>query len=127
MAWVKMNSGHVYEWDDSIAVGSLITAYHQGYHVLERIEFVDPKPRNPNLLGSIFDNFVVEYSDDLMREIPIFHYCQVLRANGLPGKALRRSCSAMYCQLVTSEVALKQRNDEIEAANTKFNNIFKYL
>jgi len=104
MQYVKANTGVVLEWDDTITVGTLIRTYYSGYWVLTGIEIKDEKPRNPKLLDTVFDTYLIEWSDkDLYPTCPIFHFTQMLKEDGSPSKRNTKSCSASYCHRVTIE------------------------
>lgn len=126
MQYVKYNSGVVFEWDDTIAVGTLIRTYYQGYWLLTNIEFQEPRVRN--LEGTIFDSYPVEWSNkELYPEVPILHFVQVLREDGTKSKKDKKSCSACHCSRVTVGMASAKMAEEINTAKTKYAAILNYL
>ena len=119
MAFVKFSNGYVSMWDDTITVGTLITTYHSGYHVLERIEFREiPK----NHCGVT----VVEH-DTQDSYPPVFHYVKVLSSAGDKSKVIRNSCEASFCKRVTAESVIAQYQAEIEAAAKKREAISQFI
>lgn len=127
MTYIKYSSGVVREWDETITVGTLIRTYNDGYHILENIEFPDPKPRNPALLGTVFDVWPIEFSDPSIQAEPIFHYVKVLKGDGTKSKAIRGSCAAGYCSRVTEKEAMDQLATEILAAHDKYAALYQFL
>ena len=127
MTYIKFSNGVVREWDETISVGTLIRTYNDGYHILENIEFPDPKPRNPELAGTIFDNWPVEFSDPSIQAEPIFHYVKVLKGDGTKSKAVRGKCAAGYCSRVTEPEAMDAMAREVLAARDKDAAILQFL
>jgi hypothetical protein len=93
-------------YDESITVGTLITAYHKGYHILERIEF---------LTG--------EFSDDT----PVFYYTKIANDDGTPSRADRNSCHAGFCVAVTRDYIDNQLAKELNKATLKHETLEKLL
>lgn len=121
MAYIKFENGFVSKWDETISVGSLITTYNDGYHVLMRIEFREQLPgdrRNP----------VVEWSDkEAYPYTPVFHYEKVLKGDGTKSKALTGQCDASFCKRVTLGDALAEMDKAREAATNKVLAIKQFL
>jgi hypothetical protein len=97
MVTVVSPNGVSLEWDDTLEVGQLITGYHVGYHILERIEY-----RN--------------------RSTPLFHYVRVDGRN-----KYRNSCDASFCHRVTIEMIEREHQDSINAANRLAETLMGYL
>jgi len=128
MQFIRYSNGHILEWDDTISVGTLIRTRFQGYWILTEIEFTKPKPRVPSLKGTIFDTYPIEWSNkDLNEDVPIFHFTQVLRADGTKSKANTKNCHACYCSRVTEEEAMDHMAREILTARDKYAAILNYL
>lgn len=120
MAFIKFESGVKLVWDETISVGELILTYHDGYHILERIEFRD--------LPEGYQDVHMEFSDkEAYPFSPLFHYVKVLKGDGTKSKALRSRCDASYCSRVSPELVKKQLDVEIEACTKKFNAIMTFL
>lgn len=127
MAYVKYSNGVVLEWDENISVGSLITTYNDGYHILTEIQFREEKPVPKELEGTIFGPRLVESSDPFYTASPIFHYTKVLKGDGTKSKAIRASCDASYCRKVTKDWTETQRAREVALAEAKAAAIATFL
>lgn len=78
-------------------VGDIITAYHKGYHRLDRIE---KRYITEDLL-----RYDVYKDKKLGDEIsPLFHYTTLLDSNGNPKKKTQ-CCDAAFCRLATESIA----------------------
>jgi len=120
MAFVKFESGVKLVWDETISVGELILTYYSGYFILERIEFADA-PKGSSCKA-------VEWSDkEAYPYPPSFHLVKVLKDDGTPSKAIRKSCCAYYCSRVTKDEVQALLCKEIDAANVKFSAISSFL
>lgn len=122
MAFIKYDNGYISHWDETITVGSLITTYNEGYHILTRIDFRD----QPKLTGYVTPA-IVERSHPEYDCSPVFHYVKVLKSDGTPSKRITSQCSAVYCQRVTKEQAKEAMLKAIKAEEQKFQAILKYL
>ena len=122
MAFIKYDNGYISHWDETITVGSLITTYNEGYHILTRIDFRDP----PKLTGYA-NPAIVERSHPEYDYTPIFHYVKVLKSDGTPSKRLTSSCDASYCKRVTREDAEAAMKDAIAREERKFLAILNYI
>ena len=97
------SGSYVAFWDDELKLGDLITAYHQGYHELVKIEL-----RRSNT--------------------PLFHYVMRFDSNGRPSKAKRvRTCDAAYCRsaLTNLEKEIEKREEEVLKLNGLRNNLLE--
>lgn len=97
------------EYDNTINVGSLITAYHKGYHILTRIEFRG------------------QLGDPNFENTPIFHYVKVLNDNGTISKGKANSCNAGFCEEITIEKAEDICQRKIDEAVEQKIAMMKYL
>jgi len=125
MVKCEFSNGVVHEWDDTITLGSLITTYNDGYHILTRIEFrdrvSDPARRDdPEYVK--FHPYVVSGENP-----PVFHYVKVLKGDGTKSKAITASCSSKYCRKVTLETAAADLRDTCQKANEKYHAIQRFL
>lgn len=103
MQEVTCQNGVVLTWDDTISVGTLITAYHAGYHVVTGIEFRDHSP-------------------------PIFTYNRVVSKDGVRVNSKRQeSCDASYCRKITQETIKKIFREEVNAAIVKRENLSEFV
>lgn len=80
------------EWDKSIEVGDIITAYHDGYHRLDKIEL---------RFYAANDIFVKRGEAKVGEEYsPLFHYTKVMSSNGKKFRnGQKNCCDASYCKL----------------------------
>lgn len=91
-------------YDESITVGTLITTYHKGYHILTRLEF-----------NGFSDN------------APVFHYQKVLNEDGTESNDIDNHCHASYChRVLITEVQSKIEKD-IQALHRKREAISKFV
>lgn len=128
MEHIRYNNGVLLEWDETISVGTLIRTYYKGYWILTSIEFTTPKPRVESLKGTIFDNYPIEWSNkDLYEDVPIFHFTQVLKEDGMRSKSNTKKCSACYCSRVTRQEVYDQYDTETRAATDKQASILNFL
>lgn len=126
MAHVLYSSGVKLEWDENLSVGSLIRTYHAGYWILERIEFREER-KAPQHADPMWHPVPVEWSHDDMKEVPIYHSCQVLRDDGTPSKKARKSCAASYCRRITKDYMDAQLEREHTKADAKATAIAEFL
>jgi hypothetical protein len=128
MEYIRYSNGNILEWDETISVGTLIRTYYKGYWVLHEIEFTAAKPRVESLKGTIFDNYAIEWSNkDLYEDVPVFHFTQVLKADGTKSKNITKSCPACYCSRVTEPEAMDLMAREILAARDKYAAIYPFV
>lgn len=103
MEKVVHENGVVLEWDDTLTVGELITAYRDGYHILTRFEF-----REGNT--------------------PLVYYINVVKPNGVrvkkPGATL--VCDASYVRRVSREDVQRIYEAEVNAAILKRDNLLNF-
>jgi len=125
MAYLLYSNGVRLEWDENLSVGTLIRTYYSGYWILENIEFREPTPPRP--IGDPWRTELVEWSHDDMKEVPIFHFCQVLNNNGQPTKKNRKSCAASYCVKVDKVYMETQAAQEHALADAKAAAIATFL
>ena len=111
MATITNSNGYVSNWDETITVGTLITAYHSGYFILERIDHRDQDDGEP----------------DFERQAPVFHYVKVVSTSGLPSAKVRQCCDASFCARVTKETIASILAVETGMALEKHNELLKYL
>jgi len=80
-------------WDDRIKIGSIITAYRQGYHVVTDIELRGDKQN------------------------PLIHYQVLLTSKGTPSKRIIDVCDASFCVLASEEIPkhIQQLEEHIAA------------
>ena len=74
------------QYDTTIKVGDLITAYHKG---IWRVITIETRKNNS----------------------PLFHYRQVLTQSYKPGKNMVRCCDASYCMKVDDAYIQKLQDD----------------
>ena len=106
---ITYSNSVVLEYDDTIMVGQLISAYHKGYHVVTRIEFREQDDQ-PGKAAS-----------------PILHYVKVLDDAGKPSKALKNSCDASFCRKITLEIARQLQDEAAQRAYRRLGAMTKYL
>jgi hypothetical protein len=114
MKTINYENGAVLTYDDTLTVGELIvTGCAPGYFVLIGIKF----------------------REEMM---PLFQCAQVLDRDGFNlytdpsdiNAALGRPdfvCDASHCKRVTLEDVRRERDDAVQAANQRFNNIATFL
>ncbi len=104
MQEVRFDNGVVLQWDDTLKVGELITAYASGYHILTMFEFRD---------GST----------------PLIHYVTVVKENGdrvkKPGTP--KVCDASYVRRVTRQDVLDLYTTEHNAIIKKRDNLLDFV
>lgn len=97
MVEVRYPNGVVLHWDDTITVGSLITAYHKGYHIVTSIDWRKD-------------------------ETPLFTYSRVDGPRRTTG-----TCDASYCVRITREMIEAMRLKEINAAVQKAQRLLDFV
>jgi hypothetical protein len=80
MKEVTYESGLKLLWDDRIQVGSIITAYRPGYHIVTSIE------------------------DRGKKSTPLIHYRTLLNSKGKKSKNTSERCDASYCRLASEQI-----------------------
>ncbi len=97
MTTITYAGGVKLDFDETIKVGDIITAYQSGYH-----KVTDITPR-------------YQKNGDVM--IPLFTYCLVAKANGTvaKGKVITKSCDASYCRRATDalEKTIAEKKAEV--------------
>ncbi len=119
MAFLQYSNGVRLEWDETLSPGVLIRTYYSGYFILERIEFVTEPNENTKYAREHYNIALDSFSHEDMKECPIFHFVQVLKADGTKSKANRKNCSASYCSRVTKDEIIQQFQAETHAAAVK--------
>lgn len=127
MAFILYSSGVRLEWDENVSIGSLIRTYYSGYWILERIEFQEMRSRIAALEGTKFDSYAIEWSHEDMKEVPIYHFVQVLNDDGKPTRKNRKSCAASYCRRITKDYMESQAQAEHDLADAKAAAITQFL
>ena len=104
MEKVTYPSGLVLEWDDTLQVGELITAYDAGYFILAGFDYRE---------GST----------------PLAHYVQVVRPDGTRVKkpGATRTCDAAAVRRVTRENIERLYQAEVNAAIQKRDNLLDFV
>lgn len=104
MEKVTYPNGVVLEWDETLQVGELITAYHSGYHILTGFDYREG-------------------------QTPLILYVTVLRADGTKVKkpSTARTCDASYVRKIATEDALRIFREDHNAAVIKRNNLLNFL
>lgn len=81
MQEVKIDNGAKLLWDDRIQVGSIITAYRPGYHVVTEI-----RDRSST------------------RQTPLIFYTTLLNSKGRKSSKTSEKCDASYCRLASEQI-----------------------
>ncbi len=103
MQSVTFENGVVLEWDDTLSVGELITAYEKGYHILTGIDY---------------------RADD---QTPLMRYTRVVTAAGKRTKANKEMvCDASYVRRLNTGDVLRLFQTEINAAIKKRDNLLDF-
>lgn len=123
MAFSLYSNGVRLQWDENLTIGSLITTYNEGFHVLTRIDFRDP----PDDEGSSFNARLIQWSHDDMKIPPLFHYVKVLKSNGQKSKAISGRCCASFCKQVTVESRGNEYLEELTSVKAKHDAVMSYL
>lgn len=102
-----MTDHEFFDYDESITVGTLITAYHKGYHILTRIDFVE---------ATVFTPASVHY-----------YYSKVLTEDGKPATSAEKCCHSSYCRRVDKSFADAQLKNMMEQATQLHQSLQKYV
>lgn len=92
-----------YNFDKNITVGSFITAYEKGFHI---VTYVGPGPCS---------------SGTLVR------YKRVLSEKGAKSSGAEKQCDGAWCELVTPQRATEMIDEKRKEFETFANNIAKYV
>lgn len=103
MRSVEFGSGLIAEWDDTLSVGQLVTAYKKGYHIVTAIEHRDGHP-------------------------PLIKYVQVVTPAGKRCKSqTQQVCDASYVRSLSKEKIVDIFRDEVAAATSKRDNLLNFV
>lgn len=109
------------QFDRDLGLGDVIKAYHAGYHVV-----TDVKRRF--VTASLLATFPKIYSHVGQEINSIISYRQILTSKYKVSKSKKvKSCDAAYCEKMTKDYLIRERDHLINKIEVGFNELFQFL